>query len=96
MPTGTSWIRSSGGRPVGQPEQALEADREVEIAAGVEPALAERLDARELALAQLQPGLGVGADHDVGLAAWAPARTRAPSVVQRTSQQRPMSPRRTW
>ena len=51
-PTGTSWMRSSGGRPFGQPEQALEADREVEVAAGVEPALGERLDARQLALAQ--------------------------------------------
>ena len=49
-----------------QPEQALEADGQVEIAARVEPALRERLDARELAGAQAQPGLGVGADRDVG------------------------------
>ena len=51
-----------------EPEEALEADREVEVAARVQPALAERLDAGELALAELEPGLGVGADHDVGLA----------------------------
>ena len=48
---------------VREPEQALEADREVEVAAGVEPALRERLDARELALAQAQPRRGVGADR---------------------------------
>ena len=57
LPTGTWWMRSSGGRPDGEPEQALEADREVEVAAGVEAALGERLDAGDLALAQLQPGL---------------------------------------
>ena len=53
---------------VGQAEQALEADGQVEVAAGVEQALPEGLDARQLALAQGQPGLGVGADDDVGLA----------------------------
>ena len=39
---------------VREPEQALEADREVEVAARVEPALGEGLDAGELALAQLR------------------------------------------
>ena len=39
-PTGTSWMRRSGGPAVGQAEQALEADREVEVAARVERALA--------------------------------------------------------
>jgi hypothetical protein len=52
----------------GEPEEALEADGQVEVAARVQAALGERLDAGDLALAQLQPGLGVGADHDVGLA----------------------------
>ncbi len=53
------------GPAVGQPPHALEADREVEVATGVEEALGEGLDARELAAAQPQPGPGVGADHDV-------------------------------
>ena len=52
-PTGTWWMRSSGGRPLREPEQALEADREVEVAARVQPALGEGLDAGQLALAQL-------------------------------------------
>ena len=50
---------------VREPEQALEAEREVQLAARVQAALGERLDARQLALAQLQPGGGVGADRDV-------------------------------
>ncbi len=45
----------AGGRP-GARNRPSKPDREVEVAAGVEAALRERLDARELALAQLQPG----------------------------------------
>src|SRR5512133_507912 len=55
--------------PVGQAEQALEADGQVHVAAGVEPALPEGVDARELALAQGQPRLRVGPDDDIGLTA---------------------------
>ena len=44
----------------------LEADREVEVAAGVQQALRERLDAGEITAAEAEPGVGVGADHDVG------------------------------
>ena len=80
----------------GEAEHALEADREVEVAAGIEEALRERLDTGQLAPAQPQPGVGVGADHDVGVAAGHPARTRAPWVVQRTSHVWPMSPSRMW
>ena len=61
---------------VGEAEHALEADREVEVAARVEAALRERLDAGELALAQREPGLGVRADDDVGLAAGHARRAR--------------------
>ena len=53
----------------GEAEHPLEADREVEVAAGVEQALRERLDAGQLAAAEAEPGVGVGADHDVGVAA---------------------------
>ena len=53
---------------VGQAEHALEADGQIDVAAGVELALPEGLDARQLALAQGQPGRGVGADDHVGLA----------------------------
>src|SRR3954453_12630955 len=79
--------------PVGQPEQALEADGQVDVAAGVEQPLPEGVDARELPFAQGQPRLRVGSDDDVGLAARAalgPARAvgraahlpRAPHVAQ--------------
>ena len=54
---------------VGEAEHALEADRQVEVAAGVEAALRERLDAGEVTAPQREPGLGVGADDDVGPAA---------------------------
>ena len=43
--------------PVGQAEQALEADGQVDVAARVEQALPEGVDARQLALAQGQPRL---------------------------------------
>ena len=43
--------------PVGQAEHALEADGQVDVAAGVELALPEGLDARQLAFAQGQPRL---------------------------------------
>jgi len=46
-------------------EAALEADGQVEVAAGVEQALREGLDARDLTLAQAQPGVRVGADDHV-------------------------------
>ena len=58
------------GAAVGQAEQALEADGEVEVAARVERALREGLDAGELAVAQAQPGRRVGADGDVGPRGW--------------------------
>ena len=48
----TSWMRSSGGRPFGRRNRPSKPTREVEVAAGVEAALRERLDAGELALAQ--------------------------------------------
>ena len=64
--------------PVGQAEQALEADGQVDVAAGVEQALPEGVDARQLALAQGQPRLRVGPDDDVGLAAGASPCARAP------------------
>src|SRR6185503_4042903 len=49
----------------GQREAALEGQGAVEIAADVEEALQERLGARQRALAQAQPGLGVGPDRHV-------------------------------
>ena len=42
---------------VGKAEHALEADRQVEVAAGVEAALRERLDAGEVTAPQREPGL---------------------------------------
>ena len=54
---------------MGKPEEALERDRQVHVAAGPEPAGAEGVEAGELALAQLQPCLRVGADDDVGVLA---------------------------
>ena len=64
-------IRSSGVAAAGEPKQALEAERQVEIAARPEAALREGVEPREPALAQGEPGRGVGADDDVGLVAWA-------------------------
>ena len=43
---------------VGEPEHALERDRVVEVAAHFQQAPPERVDARELALAQPHPGVG--------------------------------------
>ena len=72
---------------VGQAEQALEADREVEVAAGVEPALRERLDAGQLALAQARSQVSASVPMTTsGRRLDTPLRTRAPCVVQRTSQ----------
>ena len=62
-------MRTQRRAAVGEAEHALEADREVEVATGVEPALGERLHAGELAAAQAQPGVRVGPDDDVGTAA---------------------------
>ena len=65
----TSWMRTSGGRPLGRRNMPSKPIGQVDVAARVEQALPEGLDARQLALAQGQPRLGVGADDDVGLAA---------------------------
>jgi hypothetical protein len=53
----------------GQAEHPLEGDRAVDVAPGVQQPLGEGRDARDLAGAQPQPGVGVGADDDVGPAA---------------------------
>jgi hypothetical protein len=59
-------------------EHALEGDRQIEVAARVQQPPAEGVDARQLAAAQGDPGVRVGADHDVGRAAGrAPAGPRA-------------------
>ena len=42
LPARTSWTRSSGGAPVGQAEEALEADRQVEVAARPEAPLVRK------------------------------------------------------
>ena len=81
---------------VGQPEEALEADREVEVAARPEAALREGVEPREPALAQRQPGAGVGADHDVGLAAWARCGPCSGRPRARPPRCGPTSPSRTW
>src|SRR3954453_16017188 len=49
-------------------EEPLEAEREVEVAACVEAAAGEGIEAGGAALAQRQPGRGVRPDHDIGLA----------------------------
>ena len=63
---------------------------------GLEAPLGEGVEAREPALAQRQPGRGVGADHDVGLAAVGRGAPRSARRATRTSQVRPTSPSRTW
>ena len=68
-PTGTLWMRSSGGRPLGRRNRPSKPTARSRSPRAYRRRWRERLDAGELALAQLQPGLGVGADHDVGLAA---------------------------
>ncbi len=52
----------------GEPEVALEAERQIEVAAGIEATLREGVEPREASLAQPDPGRGVGADDDVGFA----------------------------
>ena len=52
---------------VRETEESLEADGEVEVATGIQLALPERLDPRQRALAQPQPGGRVAADRHVGL-----------------------------
>ena len=52
--------------PVLEAEEPLERDREVEVAACIQQPLAECLDARQLAAAQVDPRRRVGADDDVG------------------------------
>jgi hypothetical protein len=52
-----------------QAEEPLEADGPVEVAAHVEQAPGEGLDARQVTAPQAQPGVGVGPDHDVRAAA---------------------------
>ena len=55
--------------PALEREEALEGDREVEVAPRVQPALTVRLGPGELAAAQREPGRRVRADDDVGGAA---------------------------
>ena len=52
----------------GEPEEPLEAERQVEVAARVEAALGERVEPGQPPLSQAEPGGGVGADDHVGLA----------------------------
>ncbi len=51
-----------------QPEESLETQSEVEVPASVQPALGKRIESRQAALAQPDPGCGVASDHDVGIA----------------------------
>src|SRR3954447_6829290 len=101
LPDLTLWIRSSGGLPglplgdraerrpaVRKPEEALERDREVEVAPGPEAPRAEGVQAREAPLTELEPGLGVAADDDVGVA----LRRRADLAGQLVHLDRPALP----
>ena len=51
-----------------QVEHAFEAQCQIEVAAGVEAALRESLEAREATFAQCKPCRGVGPDDHVGIA----------------------------
>jgi hypothetical protein len=57
------------GTPVWKPEQALERDRVVEIAAHLEEPSVKRVDAGELTLTQAHPGVSARAHGHVGLTA---------------------------
>ena len=68
LPTGTWWMRSSGGRPLGSRNRPSKPTARSRSPRAYRRRCENASTPRELALAQLQPGLGVGADHDVGLA----------------------------
>ena len=56
-------------RPVArEPEEPFESEGEIEVAARVEAALCERVEAGEAPLAQADPGSGIAPDDHVGLA----------------------------
>ena len=55
------------GTAAGEPEQALEAEREIEVPARVEAALRERVETGEPPLPKGDPGCRVAPDHHVGL-----------------------------
>ena len=57
-----------GRPPAREVEEALESQREIEVAVRVEAALRERVEAGEAPLPQADPGSGIAADDHVGLA----------------------------
>src|SRR5581483_1661597 len=57
-----------GRAPAREPEEPLEAERQIEVAARVQAALGERVEPGEPSLAQGEPGRRVASDHDVGVA----------------------------
>ena len=96
LPTGTWWIRSSGGRPLGS------RNRPSKPTARSRSPRAYRRRCWNASTPDSSPSRSwshVSASVPIttsGVRRVAPARTRAPSAVQRTSQLRPMSPRRMW
>ena len=82
------------GRPSpGQPEQSLEADRVVEVAADREQPARKASMPDSSPSRSAQPRRGVGGDGDVGLApAWRRCARARRGSVQRTSQVWPRSP----
>jgi hypothetical protein len=50
-----------------QPEEPLESEREVQVAACIEPALREGVESRQAALAERDPRRRVGSDDDIGI-----------------------------
>ena len=95
-PTGTLWMRSSGGRPLGR------RNRPSKPTARSRSPRAYRRRWEKASTPEISPSRSwsqVSASVPIttsGSRRLAPARTRAPIVVQRTSQLRPMSPSRTW
>jgi len=80
---------------VGEPEQALEPDRDVEVAARPEAPLGKGVESGEAPFSQRQPGAGVGADDP------RPARGRERSSLAALRAQldlpvRPTSPSLIW
>ena len=78
-----------------KPEEALEAQRQVKVAARVEAPLGEGVEPGEPPLTQGQPGGGIAPDDDVGLVD-EDGRTSQRVAFALTSHVRPTSPRRIW